>query len=200
MDCRKWLIIFLDGVRRKAEVGSWIGLENLNEGTVLDTETPVPFDFLVDGQFLRTSIAEYLVSNAISLVGSPIGTSGKDKSNICWLPGNNSCLGILPFCSPADGNWKLSSSGLGFVRVWKRLCVSFRKVRNHFLSHSDHLSWKQPNHLDRLLRRNRESLEQERRMCCDVGRNRGADKGRSVVVPARLVPWLFTSALATKKV
>lgn len=31
-------------------------------------ETPVPFDFLIDGQFLRTSIVEYLTANATSLV------------------------------------------------------------------------------------------------------------------------------------
>ncbi|KAI1332032.1 WD40-repeat-containing domain protein [Xylariaceae sp. FL0255] len=38
----------------------------LNSSSMLDTSQPIPFDFLINGQFLRTSLQEYLSSNGLS--------------------------------------------------------------------------------------------------------------------------------------
>ncbi|KAI1809023.1 WD40-repeat-containing domain protein [Poronia punctata] len=38
----------------------------LNSSAMLDTPAPIPLDFLVNGQFLRTSIQEYLEANGLS--------------------------------------------------------------------------------------------------------------------------------------
>ncbi|KAI8633063.1 WD40-repeat-containing domain protein [Xylariaceae sp. FL1651] len=38
----------------------------LNSSSMLDTSSPIPFDFLINGQFLRTSIQEYLETNGLN--------------------------------------------------------------------------------------------------------------------------------------
>ncbi|KAI0388893.1 WD40-repeat-containing domain protein [Xylariaceae sp. FL0594] len=38
----------------------------LNSSAMLDTPTPIPLDFLINGQFLRTSLQEYLETNGLS--------------------------------------------------------------------------------------------------------------------------------------
>ncbi|KAI1201073.1 WD40-repeat-containing domain protein [Nemania serpens] len=38
----------------------------LNSSSMLDTPSPVPFDFLVNGEFLRTSLQEYLVARGLN--------------------------------------------------------------------------------------------------------------------------------------
>lgn len=38
----------------------------LNSESMLNTSTPIPFDFLIDGAFLRTSLDEYLKTNGLS--------------------------------------------------------------------------------------------------------------------------------------
>lgn len=38
----------------------------LNSESMLDTPTPVPFDFLINGSFLRTTLDEYLTANGLS--------------------------------------------------------------------------------------------------------------------------------------
>ncbi|RYP67223.1 hypothetical protein DL770_008654 [Monosporascus sp. CRB-9-2] len=38
----------------------------LNSESMLNTSTPIPFDFLIDGAFLRTSLDEYLKANGLS--------------------------------------------------------------------------------------------------------------------------------------
>ncbi|KAG9235688.1 ribosome biogenesis protein ytm1 [Amylocarpus encephaloides] len=38
----------------------------LNSESMLDTSAPIPFDFLINGTFLRTTIDEYLVANGLS--------------------------------------------------------------------------------------------------------------------------------------
>ncbi|KAI1820617.1 WD40-repeat-containing domain protein [Xylaria intraflava] len=38
----------------------------LNSSSMLDTPSPIPFDFLINGQFLRTSIQQYLEANGLN--------------------------------------------------------------------------------------------------------------------------------------
>ena len=38
----------------------------LNSESMLNTSAPIPFDFLIDGAFLRTSLDEYLKANGLS--------------------------------------------------------------------------------------------------------------------------------------
>ncbi|KAI0019581.1 ribosome biogenesis protein YTM1 [Xylariomycetidae sp. FL0641] len=38
----------------------------LNSESMLDTDSPIPFDFLIDGSFLRTTLEEYLRTNGLS--------------------------------------------------------------------------------------------------------------------------------------
>lgn len=38
----------------------------LNSESMLDTSSPIPFDFLINGTFLRTTLEEYLVANGLS--------------------------------------------------------------------------------------------------------------------------------------
>ncbi|KAI2633829.1 WD40-repeat-containing domain protein [Xylaria nigripes] len=38
----------------------------LNSSSMLDTPSPIPLDFLINGQFLRTSLQEYLATNGLS--------------------------------------------------------------------------------------------------------------------------------------
>ncbi|KAI0198984.1 WD40-repeat-containing domain protein [Astrocystis sublimbata] len=38
----------------------------LNSSSMLDTPAPIPFDFLVNGEFLRTSLQEYLAANGLN--------------------------------------------------------------------------------------------------------------------------------------
>ncbi|KAI1429550.1 WD40-repeat-containing domain protein [Xylaria sp. FL1777] len=38
----------------------------LNSSSMLDTPSPIPFDFLINGEFLRTSLHEYLAANGLN--------------------------------------------------------------------------------------------------------------------------------------
>lgn len=38
----------------------------LNSESMLDTPSPIPFDFLINGTFLRTTLEEYLTANGLS--------------------------------------------------------------------------------------------------------------------------------------
>ncbi|KAI0434705.1 WD40-repeat-containing domain protein [Xylaria sp. FL1042] len=38
----------------------------LNSSSMLDTSSPIPFDFLINGEFLRTSLQEYLETNGLN--------------------------------------------------------------------------------------------------------------------------------------
>ncbi|KAI9014135.1 WD40-repeat-containing domain protein [Hyaloraphidium curvatum] len=93
---------------------------------VLARETPVPFDFLVDGQFLRTSLLEHVTSNALSLETTVVLEylpSARPPSEIGGFPhpdwvssvsGNSSSQVILTGCY--DGS----------ARVWNKsgACVA----------------------------------------------------------------------------
>jgi ribosome biogenesis protein len=102
---------------------------------MLDTPSPIPFDFLINGTFLRTTIEEYLTSNGLSSENTlnlqyvrslipPIFEASFEHSD--WV----SCVDILSNTSPA-GVWQpgsiqagqeriLSGSYDGLLRVWNK--------------------------------------------------------------------------------
>lgn len=100
-----------------------------------DTPSPIPFDFLINGTFLRTTIEEYLTSNGLSAENTlnlqyvrslipPIFEASFEHDD--WV----SCIDILSNTSPA-GVWQsgsiqagqeriLSGSYDGLLRVWNK--------------------------------------------------------------------------------
>jgi WD40 repeat protein len=99
---------------------------------LLHTEKPIPFEFLVNGQFLRTSIEEFLTQNGISAETTlnveytralipPLHVTSFEHDD--WV----SAIDILSQTSPA-GTWSngvqsgqeriVSASYDGLVRVW----------------------------------------------------------------------------------
>ncbi|KAF9881140.1 WD domain-containing protein [Colletotrichum karsti] len=105
----------------------------LNSESMLNTSSPVPLDFLVNGTFLRTTLEEYLQSNGLSLESTitlqyvrsllpPVYEASFEHDD--WV----SAVDILSATSPA-GIWSaaalpqgqdriLSASYDGLVRVW----------------------------------------------------------------------------------
>jgi ribosome biogenesis protein YTM1 len=102
---------------------------------MLNTLSPIPFDFLIDGTFLRTTIEEYLTSNGLSAETTlnlqyvrslipPIFEASFEHDD--WV----SCVDVLSSTSPA-GVWQpgsiqagqeriLSGSYDGLLRVWNK--------------------------------------------------------------------------------
>lgn len=102
---------------------------------MLDTPSPIPFDFLINGTFLRTTIEEYLTSNGLSAENTlnlqyvrslipPIFEASFEHDD--WV----SCVDVLSNTSPA-GVWQpgsiqagqeriLSGSYDGLLRVWNK--------------------------------------------------------------------------------
>ena len=102
---------------------------------MLDTPSPIPFDFLINGTFLRTTIEEYLTSNGLSSENTlnlqyvrslipPIFEASFEHDD--WV----SCVDVLSNTSPA-GVWQpgsiqagqeriLSGSYDGLLRVWNK--------------------------------------------------------------------------------
>ncbi|TQS37506.1 hypothetical protein Golomagni_02016 [Golovinomyces magnicellulatus] len=107
----------------------------LNSESMLDTPHPIPFDFLIDGNFLRTSLEEYLLENGLSSETTislqyvrslipPLFEASFEHDD--WV----SCVDVLSSKSPA-GSWGsnsiaagreilLSSSYDGLLRVWNK--------------------------------------------------------------------------------
>jgi ribosome biogenesis protein YTM1 len=102
---------------------------------MLDTESPIPFDFLINGQFLRTTIDEYLTQNGLSSETTlnlqyvrslipPLFEASFEHDD--WV----SCVDVLSNNSPA-GLWSGSSNFLnnerilsgsydGLLRIWNK--------------------------------------------------------------------------------
>lgn len=102
---------------------------------MLDTLSPIPFDFLINGTFLRTTIEEYLTSNGLSSESTldlqyvrslipPLFEASFEHDD--WV----SCVDVLSNASPA-GVWQpgsitpgqeriLSGSYDGLLRVWNK--------------------------------------------------------------------------------
>ncbi|RKF57053.1 Ribosome biogenesis protein ytm1 [Erysiphe neolycopersici] len=107
----------------------------LNSDSMLNTDSPIPFDFLIDGNFLRTSLEEYILENGLSpeitlnlqYVRSLIPPSYKASfEHDDWV----SCVDILS-SSSAAGCWGankgaisqdliLSASYDGLIRIWSK--------------------------------------------------------------------------------
>lgn len=105
----------------------------LNSDSMLNTSSPVPLDFLVNGTFLRTTLEQYLQSNGLSLESTitlqyvrsllpPVYEASFEQDD--WV----SAVDVLSATSPA-GVWSadtlpqgqdrvLSASYDGLVRVW----------------------------------------------------------------------------------
>ncbi len=102
---------------------------------MLDTPTPIPFDFLINGTFLRTTIEEYLTSSGLSSENTlniqyvrslipPLFEASFEHDD--WV----SCVDVLSDTSPANV-WQpgsvlagqeriLSGSYDGLLRVWNK--------------------------------------------------------------------------------
>lgn len=102
---------------------------------MLDTSSPIPFDFLINGTFLRTTIDEYLTANGLSSETTlnlqyvrslipPLFEASFEHDD--WV----SCVDVLSNSSPA-GIWHpssvhagqeriLSGSYDGLLRVWNK--------------------------------------------------------------------------------
>ncbi|PHZ16805.1 WD40 repeat-like protein [Rhizopus microsporus ATCC 52813] len=99
------------------------GLSEIVNG-LLDNETPVPFDFLIDGQLLRTSIAEYLNMNRLS------------TENLITIEYVESMLPPVPLTAYQHDDWISSVTGNrglfvtgsydNMVRLWNTTgeCIS----------------------------------------------------------------------------
>ncbi|ORE23324.1 WD40 repeat-like protein [Rhizopus microsporus] len=99
------------------------GLSAIVNG-LLDNETPVPFDFLIDGQLLRTSIAEYLNMNRLS------------TENLITIEYVESMLPPVPLTAYQHDDWISSVTGNrglfvtgsydNMVRLWNTTgeCIS----------------------------------------------------------------------------
>ncbi|KHJ30233.1 putative microtubule associated protein [Erysiphe necator] len=107
----------------------------LNSESMLNTESPIPFDFLIDGNFLRTSLEEYILENGLSpeitlnlqYVRSLIPPSFEASfEHDDWV----SCVDVLSSSSKAGswGSYKravdqdliLSASYDGLLRIWSK--------------------------------------------------------------------------------
>jgi ribosome biogenesis protein len=102
---------------------------------MLNTPTPVPFDFLINGTFLRTTIEEYLTSNGLSFENTlnlqyvrslipPLFEASFEHddwvSSIDVLSGT-SPVGVWQPASVLEGQERiLSSSYDGLLRVWNK--------------------------------------------------------------------------------
>ncbi|KAJ2450854.1 ribosome biogenesis protein ytm1 [Coemansia sp. RSA 2336] len=97
---------------------------------LLGHEKPVPFDFLVDGQFLRESIAKYLKENSLS------------AENILTLEYVESMLPPTEIASYSHDDWISSISAAasdrfmvgsydGIVRVWNAQSECESELRGH---------------------------------------------------------------------
>src|SRR5271168_4898657 len=102
---------------------------------MLNTPAPIPFDFLINGTFLRTTIEEYLIANGLSSENTlnlqyvrslipPLYEASFEHDD--WV----SCVDILSGSSAA-GSWAgsnvasgqeriLSGSYDGLLRVWNK--------------------------------------------------------------------------------
>lgn len=107
----------------------------LNSESMLDTPAPVPFDFLINGTFLRTTLDEYLTAQGLSSETTvnlqyvrslipPLYEASFEHDD--WV----SCVDVLSESSPA-GSWGserlsagqeriLSGSYDGLLRVWNK--------------------------------------------------------------------------------
>jgi ribosome biogenesis protein len=107
----------------------------LNSESMLHTPAPIPFDFLINGTFLRTSLDEYLAANGLSSETTlniqyvrslipPLYEASFEHDD--WV----SCVSVLSEISPA-GSWGngrvipgqeriLSGSYDGLLRVWNK--------------------------------------------------------------------------------
>ncbi|KAI9742341.1 MAG: ribosome biogenesis protein ytm1 [Claussenomyces sp. TS43310] len=107
----------------------------LNSESMLDTSSPIPFDFLINGTFLRTTLEEYLTANGLSSETTinlqyvrslipPLFEASFEHDD--WV----SCVDVLSSESPA-GAWHptidlsgqeriLSGSYDGLLRVWNK--------------------------------------------------------------------------------
>ncbi|EPE32848.1 WD40 repeat-like protein [Glarea lozoyensis ATCC 20868] len=107
----------------------------LNSESMLDTSAPIPFDFLINGTFLRTTIDEYLVANGLSSETTlnlqyvrslipPLYEASFEHDD--WV----SCVDVLSGSSAA-GKWSgktvsagqeriLSGSYDGLLRIWNK--------------------------------------------------------------------------------
>ncbi|KAH8804568.1 microtubule-associated protein-like protein ytm1 [Xylogone sp. PMI_703] len=107
----------------------------LNSEAMLDTPTPIPFDFLINGAFLRTTLDEYLTANGLSSETTlnlqyirslipPLYESSFEHDD--WV----SCVDVLSGTSAA-AKWSksevipgqeriLSGSYDGLLRVWNK--------------------------------------------------------------------------------
>merc|ERR1712093_856048 len=107
----------------------------LNSESMLNTDAPIPFDFLINGTFLRTTLEEYLTANGLSSESTvdlqyvrslipPLYEASFEHDD--WV----SCVDILSATSRA-GSWDghdvvlgqeriLSGSYDGLLRVWNK--------------------------------------------------------------------------------
>ncbi len=106
----------------------------LNSEAMLDTPSPIPFDFLINGTFLRTTLEEYLSANGVSSETTlnlqyvrslipPLFEASFEHDD--WV----SCVDVLSNGSVA-GTWDskvtagqeriLSGSYAGLLRVWNK--------------------------------------------------------------------------------
>ncbi|KAL1894687.1 ribosome biogenesis protein ytm1 [Sporothrix stenoceras] len=94
----------------------------LNSESMLDTDRPIPFDFLVDGAYLRTTLEEYLRDNGISSETTvtlqyvrslvpPVFEASFEHDD--WV----SSVDISPNVAGASGRL-LSGSYDGLLRLW----------------------------------------------------------------------------------
>ncbi|KAJ1820174.1 ribosome biogenesis protein ytm1, partial [Coemansia sp. RSA 2598] len=100
---------------------------------LLGNEKPVPFDFLAEGQFLRTSIAEYLKQN------------GQSAENILTLEYVESMLPPTEIASYSHDDWISSVAAAssdafvvgsydGVVRLWNTQSECVAELRGHDLA------------------------------------------------------------------
>ncbi|KAH7306095.1 microtubule-associated protein-like protein ytm1 [Rhexocercosporidium sp. MPI-PUGE-AT-0058] len=107
----------------------------LNSESMLNTDAPIPFDFLINGTFLRTTLEEYLTANGLSSETTvdlqyvrslipPLYEASFEHDD--WV----SCVDVLSTTSKA-GSWDgrdvilgqeriLSGSYDGLLRVWNK--------------------------------------------------------------------------------
>jgi ribosome biogenesis protein YTM1 len=98
----------------------------LNSESMLDTPSPIPFDFLINGTFLRTTLEEYLTANGLSSETTlnlqyvrslipPLYEASFEHDD--WV----SSVDILSGGSIAAGQERiLSASYDGLLRVWNK--------------------------------------------------------------------------------
>ena len=93
----------------------------LNSESMLDTPAPIPFDFLINGSFLRTTLEEYLTSQGLSSETTlelqyirslipPLFEASFEHDD--WV----STVDVLSETSPA-GTWGSNTIGLGQERI-----------------------------------------------------------------------------------